>query len=246
MKLSFALACFLACAAACGGSVTPLTAGTSPPAAGPGADGGSSEAGDDDAATCVPRPPDVLSRGSVKFVFTNRASSDRFVLVSGWPCVPFTIEGVRTAPPDWCECECDPVEVMHFVRVTPGASASLTWDGREALLVHARESCSGEPCRDLLRAVNRPVDPGSYTAQIAILDSPPGCDSWVRSYGDGGSDGDPGPPRSVFECQWDAPMNPSQPGDQCNPDPRGPSVTWATQTFDLPAGGDVTVAIDVQ
>jgi hypothetical protein len=172
------------------------------------------------------------SRQTVTFHVTTSAGS-RVVPVAALGCGLFSIERldptsrVETAVADPCgPCGTCPeptpgVLVVH--EIAPGDSLDILWDARETTVVPENVSCDGTGSVSYDRPIAAPVPAGHYAAHIAnFTSSPPACNSGGVCEPPVASTQTALPYTSL--CTSDAPVD---------------------VEFELPATGDVTVAVSL-
>jgi hypothetical protein len=205
-----------------------------------GADGGMPDVAADapfSDASC-PTPvvvPSQPSTGTVSFVLTNASTTDRYVLQSGVLCDGFAITGVTRSAPWQCGCECPMPQVqMNFVHLAPGASAMLSWDGRDVTNYYdTYEDCSpfgSGGCATIQNPILDPVTAGPYQATFEVAQHLPSTSHCVAT-------------ATGFQCTLPSGGAPA-PGI-CDATSAGVATTLVPQSFAVPAAGDTTVNVSI-
>jgi hypothetical protein len=130
-----------------------------------------------------------------------------------------------------------PQVFMTFERVAPGASVTLTWDGRGAVAYYTYQDCSlweggGPACASMANAALRPVVPGMYAASFGVASAPPSANSTLCRATPLG-----------FQCAL--PASGQVPAGACDGTTAGVPTTFVQQAFALPASGAVTVGVSI-
>jgi hypothetical protein len=144
--------------------------------------GGGGGGGGGGGQACPPRPPapnDIPSNAYVTFQLTNDSLAERFILTQSIGCDPFRVDGVPHTLGFNCGCQCSPPEeVMTFLRLAPGESATLGWDARQLVTAQvcvwgAGWGCAPGQTTMITVGALQPVASGSYTASFLVLDTAP-------------------------------------------------------------------------
>ncbi len=150
-------------------------------AGGTPAAGGNDTGGGGSAATCESQASP--STRAVTFTLTNDTAADRYVLVEGALCDPFTITDTKSgdavtffAPDNTCNCECagpPPQGPRRLVRVAPTETTTIPWDTRTLELCSYEESCGPDQTATAWTGWPIPVPDAQYQATFQILEAPP-------------------------------------------------------------------------
>jgi len=181
-------------------------------------------------------PKELASARTVTFAITNKSSADRWLVLRGAFCTPFSVEGLDLELGWQCGCECPnpgSPRVESYRRVPAGATYELVWDARRLLTCEESLDCSSwgptaMPVK-MTRGMHQPAPSGTYSAAISFEESVPtkcsvsGDDaSCPWSYGGGTS----ALPRAI--------------ASRCE------STKTATVSFTLPASGNVVVPVTIE
>jgi hypothetical protein len=209
---------------------------------GPGAEAQAIDGGQDGSSCPASATPPAIagSTGTVVFVVTNHAAAARYVITNGESCDPFAVDGQQLSVPFSCVCECAvPRTSFTLTTVAAGQSVTLTWDGRHIVpyttYVDCRTYGYSQGCATVANGSAQPTGAGArtvsvgYATQVPTSNAVAGCTSAP----------------SGFQCTAMSGSTNAQCGSGFVAGPAGPSIQLATQAFELPASGDVTVQVSI-